>query len=153
MGVMAPLIALISVTLLARLAGALKIARGFFSTLPAALCAGVAAMFLLTGGAHFIGLREDLMRMVPPALGNPGFWVTLTGIAELAGAVGILIPATRRLAATGLILLLLAMFPANIYAARHQIALGGEPPTPLPLRSVEQVFYLAAVAWAGFGRR
>jgi uncharacterized membrane protein len=119
---MAPLITLVVVTVLARLAGALKLGRGYFATLPAALCAGVAAMFLLTGGAHFIGLRADLMRMVPPGLGNPGFWVTLTGVAEVAGAIGILIPATRRLAAVGLLLLLLAVFPANVicrHAANH----------------------------------
>jgi uncharacterized membrane protein len=150
---MAPLIALVVVTVLARLAGALRLGGGYFATLPAALCAGVAAMFLLTGGAHFIGLRADLMRMVPPALGNPGFWVTFTGVAEIAGAVGILIPATRRLAAAGLVLLLLAVFPANVYAAQHQITFGGESPTPLVQRSIEQIIYLAAVAWAGFGPR
>ena len=110
---MAPLITLVVVTVLARLTGALKFWRGYFATMPAALCAGVAAMFILTGGAHFIGLRADLMRMVPPALGNPGFWVMFTGIAEIAGAIGILIPATRRLAAVGLLLLLLAVFPAK----------------------------------------
>jgi uncharacterized membrane protein len=150
---MAPLVTLVVVTVLARLAGALKFGRGYFATLPAALCAGVAAMFILTGGAHFIGLRDDLMRMVPPALGNPGFWVTFTGVAEIAGAIGILIPATRRLAAVGLLLLLLAVFPANVYAARQQIEFAGESATPLVQRSVEQIIFLAAVAWAGFGRR
>jgi uncharacterized membrane protein len=150
---MAPLITLVVVTVLARLAGAIKLGRGYFATLPTALCAGVAAMFLLTGGAHFIGLRADLMRMVPPALGNPGFWVTFTGLAEIAGAIGILIPATRRLAAVGLLLLLLAVFPANVYAARHKNAFGGKPPRPLVQRSIEQIIYFAAVTWAGFGRR
>ena len=148
---MAPFIALIVVTLLARLAGALKLSRGHFTTLSDALCPGVAAMFLLTGGAHFIGLREDMIRMVPPAFGNPGFWVTFTGVAEIAGAIGILIPVTRRLAAAGLILLLLAVFPANVYAATQQLSFGGEPATPLIPRIIEQVVFLAAVAWAGFG--
>jgi uncharacterized membrane protein len=150
---MAPLITLVVVTMLARLAGALKLGGGSFATLPAALCAGVAAMFILTGGAHFIGLREDLMRMVPPALGNPGFWVTFTGVAEIAGAIGILIPATRRVAAVGLLLLLVAVFPANVYAADQQITLGNESPKPLIQRAIEQIIYLAAVTWAGFGRR
>jgi len=149
---MAPFIALVVVTALTRLAGTLKLSRGYFATLPAALCAGVAAMFLLTGGAHFIGLRDDLMRMVPPVLGNPGFWVTFAGVAEIAGAIGILIPATRRVAAVGLLLLLLAVFPANAYADKHQIVLGGEPATPLIQRGIEQLIYLSAVAWAGFGR-
>jgi uncharacterized membrane protein len=103
--------------------------------------------------AHFIGLRTDLMRMVPPALGNPGFWVTFTGVAEIAGAIGILIPVTRRVAAVGLLLLLLAVFPANAYAAKDQIIFGGQPATPLIQRSIEQIIYFGAVALAGFGRR
>ena len=150
---MAPLITLFVVTLLARLAGMFPIGRSRFPTFSGALCAGVAAMFLLTGGAHFIGLRADLMRMVPPAFGNPGFWVTLTGVAEIAGAIGILIPSLRRFAAVGLLLLLLAVFPANVYAARERIAIVGEAATPLVQRSIEQVVYIVAVAWAGFGRR
>lgn len=149
---MAPIITLIVVTAVARLVGSFTWGRGYFATWPAALCAGVAAMFLLTGGAHFVGLRDDLIRMVPPVFGNPGFWVTFTGLAEIAGAIGILIPATRRLAAIGLLLLLLAVFPANVYAARQQIPFDGEPPTSLVLRSIEQIIFLAAVAWAGFGR-
>lgn len=149
---MAPLIVFVVVTLLARLAGSLNPGRADFATLPGALRAGVAALFLLTGGAHFIGMRADLMRMVPPAFGNPGFWVTLTGLAELAGAIGILLPVTRRLAAGGLLLLLLAVFPANVYAATHHITLDGEAATPLVQRSIEQLVYFAAVLWAGFGR-
>jgi uncharacterized membrane protein len=150
---MAPLIALFVVTLIARIAGTFKFSHGRFGELSDALCPGVAAMFLLTGGAHFIGLREDMMRMVPPVFGNPGFWVTFTGVAEIAGAIGILIPATRKLAAAGLILLLLAVFPANVYAATHQLTLAGAPAAPLVPRIIEQLVFLTAVAWAGFGRR
>jgi uncharacterized membrane protein len=149
----APFIALVVVTLLARLAGSRGLGRGYLASLSGSLRAGVAAMFVLTGMAHFVGLRADLMKMVPPVFGNPGLWVTLTGLAELAGALGILLPATRRLASAGLALLLLAMFPANVYAALQQIPFGGEPATPLLQRSLEQLVYLAAVVWAGFGER
>jgi uncharacterized membrane protein len=150
---MAPLIALIVVTAVARLAGALRLAKGRFTTLPDALSAGVAAMFLITGGAHFIGLREELIKMVPPAFGNPAFWVTFTGVAEIAGAIGILIPSLRRAAAIGLLLLLVAVFPANVRAANEKLTIGGQPATPLVQRSLEQIFFLAAVGWAGFGCR
>ncbi|QRK13239.1 DoxX family protein [Archangium violaceum] len=149
---MAPLLVFVVVTLLARFAGSLNPGRGDFATLPGALRAGVAALFVLTGGAHFIGMRADLMRRVPPVFGNPGFWVTLTGLAELAGAIGILIPVTRRISTVGLLLLLLAVFPANVYAATHQITLAGEAATPLLQRGIEQIVYFAAVLWAGFGR-
>jgi len=150
---MAPLIALIVVTALARLAGALQLAKGRFTTLPDALSAGVAAMFLITGGAHFIGLREELIKMVPAAFGNPGFWVTFTGVAEIAGAIGILIPSLRRAAAIGLLLLLVAVFPANVRAANEKLTIAGQPATPLIQRSLEQVFFLAVTGWAGFGHR
>ena len=150
---MAPLIALIVVTLLARLAGSKGLGRGQLATLSGALRPGVAALFVLTGVAHFVGLRDDLIKMVPPMFGHPGMWVTLTGVAELAGALGILLAPTRRLAAAGLALLLLAVFPANVYAALQLIPFGGEPATPLFQRSVEQLVFLAAVLWAGFGDR
>ncbi len=150
---MAPLIALVSVTLLARLAGIAKLAPRYFGTLSGALRAGVAAMFVVTGVVHFVYLRADLEQMVPPVFGDPSFWVTFTGIAELAGAVGILLKPTRRWAAAGLALLLVAVFPANVYAALNAIPLGGEPATPLLLRTLEQVVFLTAVLWAGFGDR
>ncbi|NGN62797.1 hypothetical protein G5C51_02625 [Streptomyces sp. A7024] len=46
--------------------------------------------------------------------------VTLTGILELAGAVGVLIPATARVTAACLIALMVAMYPANVSAARSR---------------------------------
>jgi uncharacterized membrane protein len=43
-----------------------------------------------------------------------------------------------------LALLLVVMFPANVYAARHQVDLAGKPATPLPLRTALQVLFLAS---------
>jgi uncharacterized membrane protein YphA (DoxX/SURF4 family) len=64
---------------------------------------GLAVMFSFTGVAHFTATRADLVRMVPPRLPNPALFVTLTGIAELAGAIGLLIPASAPRAAYALI--------------------------------------------------
>src|SRR5262245_60741645 len=83
----------------------------------------LAAMFILTASAHWGRRRADLVRMVPPLFPNPELLVTLTGIAEIAGAAGLLVPVFARLAATGLALLLLAVFPANVYAARHALTI------------------------------
>ena len=70
--------------------------------------------------------------------------------AELLGAVGLLVPATRIVAAVCLLLLMLAMFPANIYAARMP-----NPPksmtTRLPLRTAEEIVYLAAAVMVAIG--
>ena len=90
---MAPLLVLVVVTLVLFVAGAAGVRR--LRPWPVALRGGLAAMFVLTGVTHFVGLRQDLINMVPPALPAPGLLVTVTGVLELAGAAGLL---WRRLA-------------------------------------------------------
>ncbi|OIN80794.1 DoxX family protein [Mycobacterium malmoense] len=144
---MAPLITLLVGTIAARCIGWLGV--GYVNSWPAALAVGLAAMFVLTGFAHFaLPLRRDLIAIVPPRLPAPGLLVTLTGLLELLGAVGLLVPATRVAAAICLLLMMLAMFPANVYASRMP-----NPPksmtTRLPLRTaIEVVFLAAAIAVA-----
>src|SRR5262245_2674855 len=77
-----------------------------------ALRIALAAMFLLTASAHWGKRRADLIRMVPAAFSRPDLLVTITGICEIAGAIGLLIPGLAPIAAIGLALLLIAMFPA-----------------------------------------
>jgi uncharacterized membrane protein len=89
--------------------------------------------------------------MVPPALPHPGLLVTVTGVLELAGAVGLLVPATARLAAAGLALLMVLMFPANVSAARRQVTLRGKPATPIGIRTAEQVLFIGAAVAVAVG--
>jgi uncharacterized membrane protein len=110
---------------------------------------GLAVMFMFTAAAHFNRMRADLIRMVPPKLPNPGALVTLTGIAELAGAVGLLVPGMARWAAYALIALLIALFPANIHAARSAVTIGGRPATPLVARLPLQLFWIGLLWWSG----
>jgi uncharacterized membrane protein len=109
---------------------------------------GLAVMFVLTGVAHFDRTREDLVRMVPPALPKPELLVTLTGVAELVGAVGLLTPAVAQWAAYGLIVLLAAMFPANLHAARTGHTIRGRPHTRLVFRLPLQVLWIALLWWS-----
>jgi uncharacterized membrane protein len=140
---MAPVFTLIAGVVLARLTGALGVDA--LDGWHPALRVGLAMMFLLTGLAHFGGARRSgLIAMVPPGLPRPDLIVTVTGVLELAGAAGLLLPPTARLAAGCLALLMLAMFPANVHAARRGVPLGGRPPTPLPLRTVLQVLFVTA---------
>jgi uncharacterized membrane protein len=74
---------------------------------------GLAAMFVLTGVAHFVGKRAELVAMVPPFLPAPELLVTVTGVLELTGAVGLVWSRTAPWAAGGLSALLVAMFPAE----------------------------------------
>ncbi|QBD83696.1 hypothetical protein EPA93_36835 [Ktedonosporobacter rubrisoli] len=109
----------------------------------------MAALFVFTSVSHFISpVRDDLIRMVPDFVPFPAQIVFITGILELLGAIGLLIPAMRRAAAICLILLLIGMFPANVYAALRDISLLGEPATPLWLRVPEQIVYIGMLLWS-----
>ena len=74
------------------------------------------ALFIAAGAMHFI--RPAMYEaIVPPQLGHAGALVAVSGLAEIAGGLGLLIPRTRRAAGIGLIALLIAVWPANIYMA------------------------------------
>ncbi|SII67555.1 DoxX family protein [Mycobacteroides abscessus subsp. abscessus] len=106
-------------------------------------------MFTLTGIAHFVPkMRDAMIAIVPPRIPAPGFLVALTGALELLGAAGVLIPATRVVAAASLAALLVAMFPANVYAASQR---SNPLSTPLGWRTLEQLLFLAAAATAACG--
>jgi uncharacterized membrane protein len=141
---MEPLITLVVVTLILLAIGALGVRR--LRPWPVALRGGLAAMFTLTGVAHFVGMRDELIAMVPPFLPAPELLVTITGLLELAGAVGLLIPRTAAWAAGGLTLMLIAMFPANVYLALTGTDL--EPMSELLPRTLLQVVFVAATITA-----
>jgi uncharacterized membrane protein len=144
---MMPLIVLVVVTLVARAAG--RLGAPGVRDWAAAMRVGLAVMFFFTAAAHFNSMRPDMIAMVPPFVPNPGLMVTFTGICELLGAIGLLIPRTRRIAALALILLLVSVLPANIYAAHAGVTLRGAPPTPMIPRIALQVFFIAALWWSG----
>ncbi|MFD4366920.1 DoxX family protein [Rhodococcus sp. NPDC058521] len=145
---MEPLIALILVTLAVAALGTLGIDR--FKSWPVALRGGLAAMFTLTGVVHFVGMREELIAMVPPALPNPGLLVTITGILELAGAVGLLIHRTAPLAAGCLCVMLLVMFPANVFKALDGPVGFFDSLVP---RTIMQVIFVGATVAVALSRR
>ena len=144
---MAPLIVMLVGWLVARSTGATGLslhADSWTDSLRIAL----AAMFVFTAVSHFHPrTRPDLVRMVPASLPAPAMLVTVTGILELLGAVGLLLPQALPAAAYGLIALLVAMFPANVYAAREGLMIAGRRATPLLWRLPLQLFWIAALWW------
>jgi uncharacterized membrane protein len=79
----------------------------------------LANLFIGTGVNHFV-MPRAYEAIVPPQLkGHAKRVVQISGVAEVAGGVGVLVPATRRLSGLGLIALLAAVFPANVYMARE----------------------------------
>lgn len=111
---------------------------------------GLALMFLFTASAHWGKQRRDLVTMVPSAFPRPDLIVSATGVLEMLGAAGLLIPAIAPVAAVCLAMLLISLFPANIRAAREGLTIGGRPATALPLRTLLQLVFIAAVLVAGF---
>ncbi len=113
---------------------------------------GLTAMFTLTGVAHFVGMRQELISYVPPLLPDPALLVTITGVLELAGAAGLLLRRTAPLAAGCLAALMIVMLPANLYAAFAGIAT--DPLSqPIPRTLLQVVFVAAAIMVVAAERR
>jgi uncharacterized membrane protein len=132
-------------TLIFRLIGQFGVRH--LSTWKDAARSGLATMLLLTASAHFTEMRHDLVRMIPPVFPAPMMIVYITGVLELAGAIGLLLPWFRRLAGICLALLFAGMFIANIHASQTGVGMAGGPPTPMVIRGPMQVLFIAIALW------
>ncbi len=79
-----------------------------------------ALLFLSSGTLHFIQTKT-FVKIVPSYVPFPDAAVYVSGVAELAGGLSLLVPRLRRPAAWGLVALLVAVFPANVYMATNNI--------------------------------
>jgi uncharacterized membrane protein len=147
---MAPLIVMVVAWVVFRLAGAtgvLDVAASWSGALRPAL----AVMFTFTASSHFAPrTRADLVRMVPPWMPNPEALVTITGVLEFLGAMGLLVPVLLQASAYALIAFV-ALFPANIYAARKGLLIAGRQATPLTIRLPLQLLWIGALWWVARG--
>ena len=112
-------------------------------------CAGLTFIFLwffIGGIAHFVATDTEA-RIVPPYIPWPVAAVLVSGVFELLGAFGILLPSTRKAAGIGLFMLTLAVTPAHIYMLQ-QPALFPVPVWALWLRLPIQVALLWLIAWS-----
>lgn len=112
----------------------------------------LAGLFIAAGVNHLLSPAVYLAIMPPTPF--PETLVYLSGAAEIAGGCALLFGATRRIAGIWLMALLVAVFPANVYAALHGMEIGGRAVPPwmlwarLPLQAV-----LIAVVYAVAVRR
>lgn len=104
----------------------------------------VALLFTAAGVLHFV-LTEKYVRVVPPYLPWARVLVLISGAAEIVGGLGILFAPVRRMAAWGLIALLVAVFPANVYMAQAHLM---GPDLLLWARLPLQVLLIWWVWWA-----
>ena len=111
----------------------------------------LSVFIILAGTLHFI-TPDPFVKIVPSSLSHPLALVYISGVCEILGGLGLLLPPVSQAAAWGLILLFIAVFPANINMAVNQIDLPGIPDSSvlrwgrLPLQAV-------LIAWAGWYMR
>ena len=134
---MTPLFVQVLVTVLARM----------FTSWRDAARIGIAAMFVFTGASHFSSLKHDMSAMIPPPFTGSLELIYLTGILEIVGAIALLMYPWKRPAAWSLAALMVALFPANVYAALTNVTLGGQSATPLWFRGPLQLFWFAILLW------
>jgi uncharacterized membrane protein len=112
----------------------------------------IAVVFIGMGVNHFVPKSARVMaKMIPPALRregvlNPLNLVYVTGVCEVAGGIGLLLPQTRLAAAIALVLFLAAVFPANAYAAANRGRFGSLA-IPFWPRLAGQVVLAALIVW------
>lgn len=86
----------------------------------------MAPTYVVAGVLHFV-VPEVYVQIVPPQLPAALALVYLSGVAEIAVGVGLLVSRTRRYAAWGTVALLVAVFPANVYMATSGVVVEGVP--------------------------
>ena len=101
-------------------------------------------LYAVAGTLHFVYPRM-YMAIMPDYLPAHRDLVFLSGAAELAGGIGVLVPRTRRAAAWGLVLLLVAVMPANVWMVQHPDRYPGVPVWAMWLRLPLQ---LPLISWA-----
>jgi uncharacterized membrane protein len=108
----------------------------------------LAAIMMGIGLLHFL-LPAPFVSIVPAWLPAPAALVAISGFFEMLGGAGLLIPRVRRPASYGLVLLYLAVFPANINMALHPELGRGLPEWALWARLPLQVVFVAWALWVG----
>jgi len=118
------------------------------------LRAACGPFFVFSGAMHFV-IPRTYKQIVPPYLPAPEALVYLSGVAEAAGGVGLMLPATRRRAGWWLVLTLLAIFPANLHMAQHPERYPKVPGGAAALRArlPFQAVFIAWVLSAAYRRR
>jgi uncharacterized membrane protein len=104
------------------------------------------AFFVVAGVTHFTN-RDFFTSIVPPYLPWPELLVYVSGVAEIALGVLLMVPATTRIAAWGLIALLIAVFPANIHMAMNPQLYPDTPLAALLIRLPLQGLLVAVAFW------
>ena len=103
-------------------------------------------LMVVAGINHFVS-PATYVGMMPSLLPAPLALVYISGIAEIVGGLGLILPATRRLTAWGLIALFVAVFPANVNMAVNHLRLGTSD-VPIWALWARLPLQVVLIAWA-----
>jgi uncharacterized membrane protein len=111
---------------------------------------GLAITFLwfFVGGISHFTSTDMFMRIMPPYVPWHLAAVYISGVFEIAGAIGICIPRVRQWAGNGLIALTILVTPANVYMWMNPHLFPTISETLLAVRLVVQVFLIACIWWS-----
>jgi uncharacterized membrane protein len=112
----------------------------------------VLTVFMVGAGINHFLSPAAYAAMVPDALPAPVLLVQISGVAEIVGGLGLILPRTRRLAAWGLIALFVAVFPANVNMAWNHLPLGSMH-VASALLWARLPLQLVLIAWAAWFTR
>jgi uncharacterized membrane protein len=108
---------------------------------------GLALFFVVGGANHFLN-PDYYVPMMPPQLPAHLELVYLSGVFEILGGIGVLVPRVRSAAGWGLIALLVAIFPANVHMALNPESFPDIAPAALYARLPFQVLFVVWAWWA-----
>jgi len=110
---------------------------------------GAAVFYVVAGVFHFLK-TDSYVKIMPPWIPWHFAMVYVSGAAEIAGGIGLLVPELRRPAAWGLVALLIAVFPANVYMAMENVQVTASlvPAVLLWARLPLQALLIWWVLWA-----
>jgi uncharacterized membrane protein len=120
---------------------------GLLRILKLALLWAMALFYVVAGVNHFVN-PDFYVNIMPPYLPWHAELVFLSGVAEVLLGLAVLVPATRILAAWGIIALLIAVFPANLHVALNDVPMLGSEQRAGWLNWVRLPFQGLLVAWA-----
>jgi len=104
------------------------------------------ALFYVAAGLNHFWHTAMYVAIMPPHYVHPVGLVQISGIAEVLGGVGLLVPWARRVSAWGIVVMLVVYFDVHIYMALHTDRFTGIPAWVIDARLPLQ---LVLIAWAG----
>jgi len=109
---------------------------------------GIVFLFFMLGGISHFTSTEFFVAIVPPYVPFQLAAVYVSGVFEILGALGLLLPRTRRMAGIGLFVLTLAVSPANVYMWMEPELFPDSTPTYHLVRLIVQLSLLACIWWS-----